>query len=140
LRPVIDASAALPWFFADEKSDESDRILTTVYRDGAVVPMLWHIEVGNALTVGLRRKRLSEPDWLKSIATLAGLPVTPDPIDPSRVLSELATLAQKHNLRFYDALYLELALRLAIPLASFDADLVKAARALNVPIWDSTST
>jgi predicted nucleic acid-binding protein len=49
LRLVIDASVALPWFFADEKSDESDRVLAEVYRDGAVAPVIWPIEVANAL-------------------------------------------------------------------------------------------
>jgi predicted nucleic acid-binding protein len=134
---VIDASAALPWFFADEKSAESDRILAEVYRDGAVVPVLWPIEVGNALTMGLRRKRLSEADWLKSLATLAGLPVTVEPLNHLKALDDLPALTQKYNLTFYDALYLELANRLALPLASFDADLVKAARTANVRLWNS---
>jgi predicted nucleic acid-binding protein len=134
---VIDASAALPWFFADEKSDESDRILAQVYRDGAVVPVLWPIEVGNALTMGLRRKRLSEADWRTSLSTLASLPVAVEPMDHLKVLSDLPVLAQKYNLTFYDALYLELASRLAIPLATFDADLLKAAHAANVQLWQS---
>jgi predicted nucleic acid-binding protein len=135
LKLVVDASAALPWFFADEKSDESDRVLAEIYRDGAVVPVLWPIEVGNALTMGLRRKRLSEADWLKSLSTIARLPISVEPLEHLKALSNLPSLAQKYNITFYDALYLELAMRLALPLASFDADLVKAARAENVRIW-----
>jgi predicted nucleic acid-binding protein len=137
LKLVVDASAALPWFFADEKSDESDRILSAIYRDGAVVPAIWPIEVGNALTMGLRRKRISEADWLKSLSTLARLPITVEPLDHLKALSNLPSLAQKHNITFYDALYLEQAIRLSLPLASLDADLTKAAMAEKVQLWKS---
>lgn len=133
---VIDASVALPWFFADEKSDESDRILAEIYRDGATVPVLWPIEVGNALTMGFRRRRLSEPDWLKSLATLVGIPVAVESLDYLQVLSNVPPLARKHDLTFYDAMYLELAIRLSLPLATFDSDLVRAARSANVRLWN----
>ena len=43
-------------------------------------------------------------------------------------------LARRHSLTAYDAAYLELAIRLAIPLATLDKDLRKAARAAGVPI------
>jgi predicted nucleic acid-binding protein len=132
---VIDASIALPWFFADEKSGPSDRILAEVYRDGAVVPVIWPIEVGNALTMGLRRNRLSEADWLKSLSTLAGIPVTVEPLDLLKALSNLPPLTRKYNLTFYDAMYLELASRLALPLATFDKDLSLAATSANVRLW-----
>ncbi len=99
------------------------------------MPVLWPIEVGNALTMGLRRKRLSEADWLKSLSTVARLPISVEPLEHLKALSNLPALAQKYNITFYDALYLELAMRLALPLASFDTDLLKAARAENVRIW-----
>ncbi len=135
MKLVVDACAALPWSFADEKSEESDRILAEIYRDGAVVPVLLPIEMGNALTMGLRRKRLSEADWRKSLSTLAGLPVSVERLEHLRILSILPSLAHKYNITFYDALYLELAMRLALPLASFDSDLLRAARAENVRLW-----
>jgi len=138
LRLVIDASVALPWFFADERSDESDRVLGEVYRDGANVPVLWPIEVGNALTAGLRRRRLSEADWIKSLAALGGIPITVEPLDHLRALSSVPPLTQKYNLTFYDAMYLELAMRLALPLATFDSELVRAARSANVRLWSGS--
>jgi predicted nucleic acid-binding protein len=132
---VIDASVALCWFFADEKNDEADGILAEVYKTGAVVPVLWPIEVGNALTMGLRRKQMNEQDWSKSISTLASLPVTVEAIDHRAALAALPPLVSKHNLTFYDAMYLELAIRLKLALASFDKDLLNAARAENLGIW-----
>jgi predicted nucleic acid-binding protein len=89
LKLVIDASVALPWFFADEKTEQSDRILADVYREGAIVPVIWPIEVGNALAMALRRKRLSESDWLKSLTTLAGIPVAVEPLDLQKALSNV---------------------------------------------------
>jgi predicted nucleic acid-binding protein len=132
---VIDASVALPWFFADEKSDECDLLLEQIHRDGAAVPVLWPIEVGNALSAGLSRGRLSEPDWIKSLETRSGIPVTVDSLDPRRFLSSVPSLAQKYKLTVYDAMYLELAARLAIPLARFDSDLARAAASANVRLW-----
>ncbi|MGA2443074.1 MAG: type II toxin-antitoxin system VapC family toxin [Tepidisphaeraceae bacterium] len=133
---MIDASVALPWFFADEKSEESERILAEIYRNGATVPVLWPIEVGNALTMGLCRRRLSEPDWLKSLTTLACIPVAVESLDHLQALSNVPPLAQKHDLTFYDAMYLELAIRLSLPLATFDSELARAARLANVRLWN----
>jgi predicted nucleic acid-binding protein len=42
-------------------------------------------------------------------------------------------LARRHRLTFYDAVYLELAIRRNLPLASFDRDLFGAARIESVP-------
>ena len=43
-------------------------------------------------------------------------------------------LSQKYNLTFYDAAYLELARRKALPLATLDSALVKAAPAEGVAL------
>lgn len=43
--------------------------------------------------------------------------------------SETLTLADRHNLTVYDAAYLELAMRRALPLATLDTRLADAARA-----------
>ena len=44
------------------------------------------------------------------------------------------TLARRHRLTFYDAAYLELAVREALPLATLDQALATAARAEGVPL------
>ena len=138
MRGVIDASIALPWFFADEKSNVSDQLLTEVYRDGAVVPVIWPIEVANALTMGFRRKRIGETDWLASISILAAIPIIVEPLDHPKSLSNLLPMCRKYNLTFCDAMYLELADRLPVPLATFDKDLNQAAPSANVQLWSPT--
>ena len=44
------------------------------------------------------------------------------------------TLSRRHRLTVYDAAYLELAMREALPLATLDMALVRAARAETVPL------
>ena len=46
----------------------------------------------------------------------------------------LLTLSRRHRLTVYDAAYLELALREALPLATLDAQLAVAARSETVPL------
>lgn len=45
-------------------------------------------------------------------------------------------LAERHHLTVYDAAYLELALRRALPLATLDRELRTAAEAEAVVLWD----
>ena len=45
------------------------------------------------------------------------------------------TLARRHRLTVYDAAYLELAVRNALPLATLDAMLATAARSEGVPLF-----
>lgn len=44
-------------------------------------------------------------------------------------------LARRHKLTVYDASYLELAMRLGVPLASLDRELCAAAAACGVPLF-----
>ncbi|HVB15439.1 MAG TPA: type II toxin-antitoxin system VapC family toxin, partial [Stellaceae bacterium] len=48
--------------------------------------------------------------------------------------NRMIALARKHRLTVYDAAYLELALRRALPLATLDMPLAHAARAEGVPL------
>jgi len=46
--------------------------------------------------------------------------------------SSVLTLAERHGLSTYDAAYLELSLRLGLPLATLDHDLAQAARSTGI--------
>ena len=50
----------------------------------------------------------------------------------SRVWETVIALADRHNLSVHDATYLELALRMRLPLATLDRALVTAARTAGV--------
>jgi predicted nucleic acid-binding protein len=75
-----------------------------------------------------RRKRITFDQIDGFLTRLKALPIEAAQQVPSEIL-ELPALAQKHGLTNYDAAYLELALRLHLPLATADTELKRAALA-----------
>ena len=65
-------------------------------------------------------------------ASLDALPIEIEPVSTSRAWGPALALADQHGLSVYDATYLELALRLGLPLATLDRALGAAARAAGV--------
>jgi predicted nucleic acid-binding protein len=129
---VVDCSVALAWCFPDEKAPYPQAVLDSLARARAVVPSLWHLEVGNCLLVGERRKRSTEADTVNWLTFLRSLPIAVDDETVTRAWSDALHLARAHGLSTYDAAYLELALRRGLPLATLDAPLKAAAQAVGV--------
>ncbi len=123
---VLDASVTASWLLEDEVDSEASASLTLTRRDGALVPQLWHYEVRNALLIAQRRGRLREDEVIERLESLGHLPILTDQEPDLRGAMELAS---GHGLSFYDSMYLELALRRQLPLATFDRRLARAARA-----------
>jgi predicted nucleic acid-binding protein len=135
---VIDASVTLSWFFEDERSAKIDRVLDQVEESGATVPGLWRLEVANAFQMAHRRGRVSAAFRDQAIQRLEMLPIVVDLETHSRAWGKSLPLADKYTLSVYDAAYLELAIRLALPLASCDRDLCEAAKRAGVSLIATT--
>jgi predicted nucleic acid-binding protein len=131
---VLDASMAMTWFFADERSSISDQILTRVTDEGAFVPSLWRLEVANMLRAAVRRKRCTEAHERNSLIRLGDLRIVIDDETDRHAWDATRNLSVAHDLTVYDAAYLELAVRRRIPLATCDAALVAAARRLKLDV------
>ena len=131
---VLDASIAACWAFDDEDHPAAAAALERLRADEAVAPSLWWFEVRNTLIVNERRGRLTEADTTTFLRELSRLGVR---IDRTPDEATVLTCARQHRLTVYDACYLELAQREAIPLATLDRDLRKAAAALGVPLIDA---
>jgi predicted nucleic acid-binding protein len=131
---VLDASIALAWCFADEATPATDALLDRLADEEAVAPVLWRIEVANALAMAERRGRLSVAGLTRSVGLLQRLAVALDPEGSERAFRELLDLARSERLTVYDAAYLELALRLGLPLASKDSKLRQAAAELGLTV------
>jgi predicted nucleic acid-binding protein len=132
---VIDASATLPWCFADEATAASNAVLIGLRTgDEAVVPAHWPLEVANALMMAVRRKRISPDDARQFLLDLEFLPIRVEATTKNQVRAEVFPLAQQYGLTVYDAAYLELAIREGISLTTLDFDLRKAATAAGVPL------
>ena len=137
-RFVIDNSVVMSWCFEDEGNSYTEAVLESLESGEAYVPAVWPLEVGNALLVAERRKRLSEASVIRFLALVAGLPITVDQETPERMLKEVVSLARQHGLSTYDASYLDLAMRLGLPLSTQDASLRKAAKKCKVPAYKPT--
>jgi predicted nucleic acid-binding protein len=66
------------------------------------------------------------------------VPIEVDPDTVSRVLSDTLQLARRYRLSSYDASYLQLALREAVPIATLDEGLRRAATKAGVKIFKPT--
>lgn len=129
---VIDASAVLAWCFEDEGGAEADALIESVAAAGAAVPAMWSLEVANGLVAGERRGRIKPAESASFIAMIEELPIAADPATGARALHETMSLAREHRLSAYDAAYLELAMRLGLPLATGDRSLRAAAERVGV--------
>ena len=114
--------------FEDEAAPATDSLLQRLRRDGAFVPNLWRLELGNVLAQAERSKRTDARRIALWLERLEKLPLTVDPETGSRAFREILALARRERLTTYGAAYLELAMRKAIPLATLDRALARAAR------------
>ena len=129
---VLDCSVAMAWVFPDEASEATDRLRDSLIDDRAFVPSLWPVEVGSVLLTASRRGRIDMSEWPVICASLDALPIEIEPVSTSRVWEDALTLANCYDLSVYDATYLELALRMRLPLATLDQELATAAQAAGV--------
>lgn len=131
---VLDASIALSWCFADEASEHTWSLLERLEKETAYAPSLWALEVSNVLILAERRERISYEDVIFSLELISNLSIHVDEETAYRAFHETSQLAYQEKLTGYDASYLELALRLGIPLATKDKALAKAAKKLGVSL------
>lgn len=130
---VLDGSTALAWCFEDEATAEIDALFDHIAERGAHVPSIWRLEVANGLQSAIRRKRIDAAYRDLALSRLMAQRVTVDPETDRHAWSATVRLAERHDLTIYDASYLELALRLGLPLATADKALVSAARNAGLP-------
>lgn len=135
MRFVLDNSVLVAWVLDDE-SGYADSVGESLATGEAVVPSLWPLEFSNVLLAAERRGRLNEAEVGRIRDHVLGLPIEVSADHPQRVLTEVLALARLHDLTVYDASYLDLAMRLGLPLASLDKRLVEAARRSGVPLFD----
>ena len=133
---VLDGSVTMVWGFEDEADEYAEAILERMPDLQAHVPSLWPLEVANALLVGERRGRITSAETARFLAILGAFPITVDDQTVAHAWTDTMHLARAHNLSSYDAAYLELAIRLGLPLAALDGKLKTAAGAMGVPLFE----
>jgi len=94
---VLDCSIAVSWLVADETSAKTDRLLERLRDDGALVPALWHLELGNVLARAKNHERITTAQIAAIVELVNRLSITAD-TDHSRALKEVLSLARAESI------------------------------------------
>ena len=125
---------AMAWLFADEATPKTAAALDRLATETALVPALWFIEITNVLALAERKRRITQAQSDAFISDLGKLGIERDDEAADRAFTHLLTLCRTHQLTSYDAIYLDLAVRRNLPLATVDDQLRKAASKLGVRV------
>jgi len=128
---LLDASAIMAVILSEPNGDKVIKMT-----ENAVIlsPDVISFEIGNALINLLKRKKISEDDLLKAYKVFSSIPIRNIKIDMEKALK----IACKFNIYAYDAYYLETAIRLKLPLLTFDEQIKKISMELNITLLDDS--
>lgn len=127
---VADNSVVVAWHFASQATPETARMFNRLATDMAFAPPVWRLEFTHVLTKAVRNQRITEPEAFRIVAQQNMLNFAVN--EAAASAEDLLQLALRHQLSSYDASYLELAIRLQLPLATKDEALGKAALSAGV--------
>ena len=135
---VLDTSVAVQWIVKENHSVNIDSLFLAGYsgKSSLHVPALWLWECGNALLSYCKAGWISVADIQDHLSALRYPKPQIDTLPSIATQKAIAELAQLSKLSFYDATYLELALRRGAGLATLDKKLRAAAAAQGVVCID----
>jgi predicted nucleic acid-binding protein len=131
---VLDASIALSWCFPDEITQTTIGLLESLAVETAFVPAIWSLELGNALLMAERKKRIKYAEIVEFLSLLQNINIQVDDQTDAKAFHETFVLAYSEGLTTYDASYLELAMRKGLPIATKDNQLSKIAKQLGINV------
>ena len=135
---VLDASVALRWLLNDASAAEQkycDAVMEALATETAIVPVLWFTEIVHVLRNAEKANKVSPAETTAFLRALQALPIESDSTPPGLIQINVASAARQFRLSGYDAQYLELAMRKALPVATLDRDFRKAMLAAGVPLF-----
>ena len=131
---VLDCFVATAWTFADEATDATNRLREALVDAPAFVAALWPVETANALLVATRRGRIGA----RRVAGDSRAPrCAADGDRPGLRIPHVGCgtrLGEDIRDSVYDAMYLELAVRMRMPLATLDWTLGAAGKSAGVHV------
>lgn len=123
----------MAWTLPDEWSTGADAVLDRVVNEGGHIPFHFPAEFANGLTMAVRKGRIDTRARSAAYQSFPMLNLVRD-LEGVNRMGAVIELADLHRLPTYDALYLELAQRLVLPLATLDDALARAALRAGVPL------
>ena len=123
VKAVVDTNVvAYLMLGTDRFVDEARAFMAAL--DEAWAPALWEAELASAIWMAVRHKVLPLDEAVKRLTLADGLGIHSV---PNRTLWQGALVrAHEANVAVYDTLFVELAVREQIPLATFDGGVLKA--------------
>lgn len=125
----------MTWCFADESDPRARIVLERLNEWEAIVPAIWPLEIANTLLVAERRKRIDSACVARFLTILRALPISVENPTALNIIDDIMALGREHGLSAYDAVYIELAMREGIPIASLDTKLLDVAQKVGVDIF-----
>ncbi len=127
---VVDNSVVVAWLYRAQATDYTERLLESSGTSTLHTSFIWPAEFANAASVMVKRGILTDDlgSAMIGVADTLRLVVDRAPAD----LREIYQVSRRHGLSAYDATYLELAMRLNVPLATRDTALKQASQALDL--------
>lgn len=123
MNAVVDTNVVAYFVLGTEKFVEDARDFMTTLDQGWV-PAVWEAELANVLWMATRHHVLTIEEAGRRLTLADGLGMH---VVPNRTLWQGALVrAHQSNVPVYDTLFVELAVREQLPLATFDATLLRA--------------
>lgn len=131
---VADASLMLAWLLNETDVIVGEDVYNMLADETLLVPAHWSVEIANALTVNLRRRRLTS--WLLDAIQerLQKFVIVVEPPVPRAEIGLLVRFAFDQRLTTYDACYVQLAAQSRAALATLDEDMRAAAKRLRIDV------
>jgi predicted nucleic acid-binding protein len=123
---VVDASVAMGWLLRSQADQYTSVAEGALLNSPAWIPYHFGIEILRSLRSQERRNLLTSREVDEAISRLLDFPLQQDADGLLEHTPTIVALARREGLRVADAGYLELALRLELPLATRDAALARA--------------
>ena len=115
---VFDTSVTMAWCFDDQCTPRTEALLEKLGRQPATVPGHWSLEVANVLAIATKSGCISSPKRTAFIRMFDAFSIHVDPETHRLAWNDILRLADTCRLTSYDAAYLELAMRIGVPLAT----------------------
>ena len=97
-----------------------------------IAPNVIDFEIGNALSRLYKRKIITEKEIYEAFSVYKQIPLHIKPVD----MNNSMRIFCKYSIYAYDAYYLEMALRLNLPLFTFDSNMKIVAEELKIKVLE----
>jgi predicted nucleic acid-binding protein len=126
-RCVVDSSFVAAFLLQEEKGKRFEKVFKECKKKGRLilVPGLFTMEVNNIFLMAVRRDRISRENAREIRMDLEAFGFQTVHLTESKSIETIYELAENHQLTYYDATYLELAIRTNSELKTLDKDLLK---------------